>query len=197
MGHGGSKAKLKKVEIEKLADETHFDADEIQTLYEHFRSISSSKDDDAVIDIEEFKAALGLKTSLFVERCFALFDHDRDKSIDFREFLLGLSVFSEKGTLDEKLRFSFRIYDVDGDGIITKPELIRLLEACLAENGLSLPSEQLKSLVDKTFEEADVDGDGGISFNEYRALVSKHPSMISNMTITTPVDNNRFSTASN
>ena len=42
-------------------------------------------------------------------------------------------------------------------------------------------------LVDATFAEADADQDGKISFEEYRILVTKHPSMISNMTISTPI----------
>lgn len=114
---------------------------------------------------------------------FALFDEDGDGTIDFREFICGLSVFCEKGTIDEKLKFSFRIYDFDGDGCISKEELHKLLKASLVENSLGIPEEQLSSLVDATFAEADTDGDGRISFEEYRVLVTKHPSMIGNMTI--------------
>eukprot|EP01027_Heterolobosea_sp_BB2_P004506 GEZU01006903.1.p1 GENE.GEZU01006903.1~~GEZU01006903.1.p1 ORF type:complete len:134 (+),score=19.38 GEZU01006903.1:65-466(+) len=122
---------------------------------------------------------------------FKLFDGDGNACIDFREFICGLSVFCEKGTIDEKLKFSFRIYDFDGDNCITKDELYRLLEASLFENSLGLSSEQLQSLVDATFQEADADGDGKISFEEYRVLVTKHPSMIANMTIATPIKKNR------
>lgn len=35
---------------------------------------------------------------------FSLFDEDKDGAIDFREFICGLSVFCEKGTIDEKLK---------------------------------------------------------------------------------------------
>jgi len=57
----------------------------------------------------------------------------------------------------------------------------------LNENNLGIPSEQLDYLVDATFLEADTDKDGKISFEEYRVLVAKHPTMIGNMTITTNV----------
>ena len=85
---------------------------------------------------------------------------------------------------------SFRIYDFDRDGCISKEELYKLLEASLVENSLGIPQEQLGSLVDATFAEADTDGDGKISFEEYRVLVTKHPSMIGNMTITTNIKKN-------
>lgn len=35
---------------------------------------------------------------------------------------MGLSVLS-RGTLDEKLRFVFNLYDINGDGFITKQEM--------------------------------------------------------------------------
>ncbi|KAL9642334.1 hypothetical protein ABK040_007332 [Willaertia magna] len=187
MGNQNAKNILKRDQLKNFAKETHFDLEEIQKLYEQFRNISSSREDDGVIDKTEFKEALGLKDSLFVDRMFSLFDEDGDGSINFREFICGLSVFCEKGTIDEKLKFSFRIYDFDKDGCISKEELYKLLEASLVENSLGIPQEQLTSLVDATFAEADTDGDGKISFEEYRVLVTKHPTMINNMTISTAI----------
>ncbi|EFC38422.1 predicted protein [Naegleria gruberi] len=183
----GKNKQYRKNELKKLVEITHFDMDEIMKLYEQFISISSSREDDGVIDKNEFKEALGLKDSLFVDRMFSLFDGDNDGTIDVREFICGLSVFCEKGTIDEKLKFSFRIYDFDKDGCISKEELYKLLEASLVENSLGIPQEQLSSLVDATFAEADTDGDGKISFEEYRVLVTKHPTMIGNMTINTSI----------
>jgi len=159
--------------------------DEIKRLYNQFKSIASSRDDDGVIDREEFQQALGLKDSLFVKRMFSLFDSDDNGQIDFKEFICGLSTFCEKATLEEKLRFSFRIYDVDNDGHITKEELYKLLEASLIENSLGLPQKDLQALVDATFREADANGDGMISYDEYKEHVARHPTMIKNMTLHT------------
>jgi Ca2+-binding EF-hand superfamily protein len=41
---------------------------------------------------------------MFVDRMFSLFDANKDAKINFQEFISGLSVFSEKGTMDEKLK---------------------------------------------------------------------------------------------
>jgi Ca2+-binding EF-hand superfamily protein len=35
---------------------------------------------------------------------FSLFDDNKDGNINFEEFVRGLSVFCEKGTIDEKLK---------------------------------------------------------------------------------------------
>ena len=43
--------------------------------------------------------------------------------MDFKEFLQGVSQFSVKGDQEAKLKFAFRIYDLDNDGFISNGEL--------------------------------------------------------------------------
>jgi Ca2+-binding EF-hand superfamily protein len=45
--------------------------------------------------------------SVFVERMFAIFDKNGDGSINFHEFISGLSVFCSDATLEEKMRCVF------------------------------------------------------------------------------------------
>lgn len=47
--------------------------------------------------------ALGISSSLFAERIFAMFDENRDGLINFNEFIKGLSVLSHKATVEEKV----------------------------------------------------------------------------------------------
>jgi serine/threonine-protein phosphatase 2B regulatory subunit len=86
------------------------------------------------------------------------------------------------------LTVSFSIYDVDSDGHVTKDELFQLLDASLMQAEVDLPEEAVRGLVNATFEEADVDKDNKISFEEYKAMVLKHPEMLSAVTISTPID---------
>lgn len=67
---------------------------------------------------QEFQNAIGMKNSTFVDRMFSVFDSNSDGAINFAEFLAILSVLSTKATPDEKLSFSFKIYDCDADGFI-------------------------------------------------------------------------------
>ena len=72
-----------------------------------------------LIDLKEFKQAVGFRGSKYVSRMFQLFDADSDGTIDFKEFVRALSTLSDRGTIDEKLALSFLIYDADGDGKIS------------------------------------------------------------------------------
>jgi len=184
MGQKGSSLNaLKKKELKDFLASTHFEADEINALYNHFRSVAQKKVDDKLIDRQEFQMSLGIKESLFVDRMFQLFDGNTDGFINFAEYLTGLSVLSNRGTIDEKIKFSFRIYDMDGDGKISDAELSKMLQTTLAENDVKLTPEQAAAIVKSTFLEADTNRDGYIDMTEYRKMVEKHPMILSNMTL--------------
>ncbi len=98
----------------------------------------------------------------------AIFDEDGSSTVDFREFISGLSAFSSKGHKDEKLRFAFKVYDIDRDGYISNGELFLVLKMMVGNN---LKDTQLQQIVDKTIMEADRDGDGRIGFEDFKAMV--------------------------
>lgn len=62
---------------------------------------------------------------------------------------------------------AFRIYDMDKDGYISNGELFQVLKMMVGNN---LKDTQLQQIVDKTIINADKDGDGRISFEEFCAV---------------------------
>lgn len=50
------------------------------------------------------------------------FDADRNGVMDFREFMCALSVTS-RGTFEEKLQWTFNMYDIDNDGSVLLNEM--------------------------------------------------------------------------
>nr|AAX98240.1 calcineurin B regulatory subunit [Aspergillus flavus] len=99
---------------------------------------------------------------------FMKLDKDSSGTIDRDEFVSGLSAFSSKGNKEEKLRFAFKVYDIDRDGYISNGELFIVLKMMVGNN---LKDVQLQQIVDKTIMEADKDQDGKISFEEFTDMV--------------------------
>uniref|UniRef100_A0A8C7R7G9 EF-hand domain-containing protein n=1 Tax=Oncorhynchus mykiss TaxID=8022 RepID=A0A8C7R7G9_ONCMY len=143
-----------------------FDADEIKRLGKRFKKLDL--DNSGSLSVEEFMSLPELQQNPLVQRVIDIFDTDGNGEVDFKEFIEGVSQFSVKGDKESKLRFAFRIYDMDKDGYISNGELFQVLKMMVGNN---LKDTQLQQIVDKTIINADKDGDGRISFEEF-CLVS-------------------------
>jgi len=56
------------------------------------------------LDREEFLAIPQIANNPLASRMIAIFDEDGSGTVDFQEFIKGLSAFSSRGNQDEKLR---------------------------------------------------------------------------------------------
>ncbi|KAL6443409.1 hypothetical protein ACFW04_002929 [Cataglyphis niger] len=112
-----------------------------------------------------------LQQNPLVQRVIDIFDADGNGEVDFKEFIHGVSQFSVKGDKESKLRFAFRIYDMDNDGYISNGELFQVLKMMVGNN---LKDTQLQQIVDKTILFADKDEDGRISFEEFCSVSNMH-----------------------
>jgi len=63
---------------------------------------------------------------------------------------------------------AFKIYDIDRDGYISNGELFQVLKMMV---GTNLKDAQLQQIVDKTIINADTDGDGKVSFEEFCMVI--------------------------
>ncbi|SCU97609.1 LAFA_0G12288g1_1 [Lachancea sp. 'fantastica'] len=160
MGSGVSKV------MDDLLEDTNFDRDEIERLRKRFLKLD--RDSSGSIDRVEFMSIPGVSSNPLAGRIMEVFDADNSGDVDFQEFITGLSIFSGRGSKDEKLQFAFKIYDIDKDGYISNGELFIVLKIMVGNN---LEDEQLQQIVDRTILESDKDADGKLSFEEFKSAV--------------------------
>ncbi len=67
----------------------------------------------------------------FCNLLFNLIDLDGSRDLDFAEFLIALSLASEKD-FQQKLRLIFHLIDINKDGLVKRKEITRVLN-CICE----------------------------------------------------------------
>ena len=98
---------------------------------------------------------------------FRMYDSDKDGFIDFTEFMLVFHIMSD-GAPEEVLSNIFRVFDVNGDGIISIKEMKKLVKDMYGLLKTEDPNIAAKQLVAKTaFAEMDKNGDGKVSREEF------------------------------
>ena len=179
MGQSVSKAGLSKGEFEKLAKTSHFTVEEISKLYGSFKQIAGSTTADGKIDVNEFANMLGIRSLGFAGKIFSAFDSQPDRTLDFSEYVHGLSAVSARATLEERAAFVFNVYDADRGGTITTDELLEVMKLSLGENSdVKIPETALNRIVNDTIKKMDQNNDGEISLQEFTDAARKNPSIL-------------------
>ncbi|MEQ2164259.1 Guanylyl cyclase-activating protein 1 [Goodea atripinnis] len=146
------------------------------------------------LTLHEFKQFFGLKgldseANAYIEQMFRTFDMNKDGYIDFMEYVAALSLVM-RGKMEHKLRWYFKLYDVDGNGCIDRYELLNiikvasqpspctflkppsqcdalilipLLQAIRAINGNDNQDSTAEEFTNRVFDRIDVNGDGEYS----------------------------------
>lgn len=123
----------------------------------------------------EFAEALGMKSdSLFVKQMFNCVDKDKDGRISFQEFLDTVVLFS-RGKTEDKVRIIFDMCDNDGNGVIDKIELTKMMTSLvdIAKTN-SLTESQVLELIQGMFAAAGLQDKEELTYDDFKVMMKEY-----------------------
>lgn len=157
-------------ELAKLARTTKFTRKEIQLIYRGFKQECPT----GMVDEDSFKHIFSQffpqgDASQYAHYVFNTIKHNHTGKISFEDFLAILSKVS-RGSVQEKLQWIFGLYDQNGDGLVTKTEMLEVVSSIydmLGRNTTPMVEEtSAKDHVERIFHLIDTNQDGVVTIDE-------------------------------
>lgn len=169
---------LTKQELTVIRQETGFSTSLLVSLHRRFNALDRRHV--GTLSREDFMKIKKLANNPLKDRIIQSFFTDADSELSFVQFIRVIACFrpAVEGITPEedingrhsKVKMTFRMMDADGDGRISKQELLDALRAMMR---VDVGEEELSSIADQMILEADEDGDGCIGFEEFVKMTKK------------------------
>ncbi|CAL1603196.1 unnamed protein product [Knipowitschia caucasica] len=123
------------------------------------------------LHLHEFKRIFNVQSSSedessYIETVFHSFDTNKDNSLDFLEYVAALHLIL-RGNLEDRLKWSFKMYDKDGNGKLDHSEVRNLIRVCQKIRVVSSEDMTPTQICDRIFELVDQNRDGQITLSEF------------------------------
>jgi len=126
------------------------------------------------LDFSEFCTGFGFDRTPLTQKLFDAFDQDSSGNINIVEFIAGLRNWT-KFTFNDKIKFTYKIYDLDGSGFVEPAELAE----CLADTNASWRNQDaMKAVVKKILRYLDKAELHRVRLSDFVTLSKKYPSVL-------------------
>ena len=104
----------------------------------------------------------------YCNHVFRTLDTDNSGYVSFKAFLLAINI-SSNGSLEQKLNWAFKLYDINGDGWINRCEMIIIIETMfeMLDGDHLQRKNHAKEKAKEIFAKLDVNGDFRLSKEEF------------------------------
>lgn len=168
--------------LKTLPKVTHFTQAEIDALaiiYYKFLGEFGVKREQ--MDRSQFRAffhsTFQISDDFLIDRAFLYLDKGLPPFVTLETWIKTLSLFL-RGTLDEKMRYCFFVYDLGGNGKLKRNDIIKLLRKCFIYEKDEDIELMVKEFADILVQKLDIDGDGEISHDDFAESVRKQRQLL-------------------
>ncbi|GAB5569860.1 calsenilin isoform X3 [Prionailurus iriomotensis] len=163
--------------LDQLQAQTKFTKKELQSLYRGFKNECPT----GLVDEDTFKLIYSQffpqgDATTYAHFLFNAFDADGNGAIRFEDFVVGLSILL-RGTVHEKLKWAFNLYDINKDGYITKEEMLAIMKSIYDMMGRHtypiLREDAPLEHVERFFQKMDRNKDGVVTIDEFLETCQK------------------------
>ncbi|XP_060524809.1 calaxin [Cylas formicarius] len=202
--------------LEGVKRDTSFSKNEIDALYKIYKKLitynkstskalpkstslvvvnpaTASEGIDRVVFREVLHSTFDIITeNMLMDRIFCVWDTSNCGVVSLESWFHGMSLFL-KGNVLKQTQYCFNVYDLNGDGFITKDEMFQLLRNCLIKLPQEEdPEESVKDLVDIVMRKMDKDKDGKVSLSDYQQTTTEEPLLLEAFGRCLPSDTSRM-----
>jgi Ca2+-binding EF-hand superfamily protein len=179
--------RYKPEEIEKISSKTKFSKSELQVMYRGFKQECPA----GIVNREKFKSIFAKffplgDSAQYAQFVFNTFDSGNTGDISFENFVKGLSILC-RGSFLDKIHWTFSLYDLNQDGVISRDEMTQIISAIYDMMGCCCvpPVEGTTPVqrVNLVFDKLDLNRDGFISLDEFVVCCQQDESIAKSMAV--------------
>ena len=130
-------------EAKGLISDTHFDERELAALGEMYRRYTTLER--SAIPVERMRDIPETSVFPLFQRVAAMHNTDNSGDIEFGEFVRSMSALSPRATLEEKLQFAFRLFDMNETGRLESLEVCACTQRPPAAHGSAHARRSVRS----------------------------------------------------
>lgn len=165
-------AEERKKLLDEVLAEGKLKAGEIKKIFARFQQIDKSGK--GVIKYPDFLVAMQREDSEASRRLFEWCDKDGSGEINLKEFILGLSQFTESSQ-EDRVRFTFKLFDSDNSGNIDRPELSKIIKSNAPSSALP---QWISRRVDELYDSIGLSRGSKIDLQTFMTLAKRNPDLI-------------------
>lgn len=165
-------------DIPQLMEQTGYNRTELYALWARFKALCSISKVPKGIDKDTFHRGipqLSVEDDFFIDRVFAILDADGSGILEWQEFVEALSSL-EKGDVAKRVGFLFRVYDLNGDGMIHRSEATQFFLASLLVSANDKVEEVARHFINKIFAAVGCADRDAMRIEDAMFYMTEHPS---------------------